>query len=216
MPLPLLIYKQLESIFMDFFQPGLYPNCFDFFFEPSILYLLYLMKSLDPPVLSSEPMVVFPKPHWVLLHLRREEKHAGAEWACSSASRLFPGISLPPALHFHCLQLLIQGGSQLSWRQICFMAVALNEEHFCVHCVLSWPRLMLFCLDFWGKKRLSDCPIAKGHFSAEFYSPRLKVKHVTTKLVYVISRSESAVTPKIRYLIGLWEKQMPRDAIPTI
>lgn len=32
MPLPLLIYKQLESIFMDFFQPGLYPNCFDFFF----------------------------------------------------------------------------------------------------------------------------------------------------------------------------------------
>jgi hypothetical protein len=42
---------------------------------------------------------------------------------------------------------------------------------------------------------------AKGHL--EFYSMRLKVKHVTTKLVSVIPLSESAVTPKIRYLIGL-------------
>lgn len=55
-------------------------------------------------------------------------------------------------------------------------------------------------LGLWETLKLSH---AKGHFSAEFYSMRLKVKHVTTRLVSVIPLSESAVTPKIRHLIGL-------------
>lgn len=81
-------------------------------------------------------------------------------------------------------------------------------------CVLSLTRSPPLCLGFW--KRVPHCHMERDISVLIFISMRLKVKHVTTKLVYVIPLSEPAVMPKVRYLIGLREKQMQKDAIPTI
>lgn len=72
---------------------------------------------------------------------------------------------------------------------------------FCVCCVLSSTRLTPLCLGFW--KRVPNCHMERDISVPIFISMRLKVKHVTTKLVYVIPLSERAVMPKTRYLIGL-------------
>ena len=89
-----------------------------------------------------------------------------------------------------------------------------NAWYFCMCCVLSFTRLTPLCLGFW--KTVPNCHMERDISVLIFISMRLKVKHVTTKLVYVIPLSEPAVMPKTRYLIGLWEKQMQKDAIPTI
>lgn len=98
---------------MDFFQQGLYPNCFGFF-EPFILYLLFLMKSLDLPSAEQRTHGGLSKASLSLVaFIERDKNTQGPPPLALLQLTLVPGIFLPWILHLYCSELLTEGGKQL-------------------------------------------------------------------------------------------------------
>lgn len=207
---------------MEFLQSGSCPNHLGFFFEPSILYLLCLVKSWILLVLSSKPMMVEIF-HQSCCIYGKETKHtercAVIKWATSFPTSFVISQGcfgdLLPLSQFPLLVVHASDGDKAHHEAE--LPHVLEQEsawYFSTCCVLSFTRLTPLCLGFW--KRVPNCHMERDISVLIFISMRLKVKHATTKLVYVIPLSEPTVMPKTRYLIGLWEKQMQKDAIPTI
>lgn len=174
------------------------------------------MKSLDCPCANYWTILVeiFTSPvefmEWANIH--RSCVPIPSFLSCRMPSRSFFGILL--TLSSYCFAVYaLWGEGPMKGRFSLHFSVE-NALHINICCALSLTRLTPLCLGFW--KRVLNCHMWRDISVLIFISMRLKVKHVTTKLVYVIPLSKSAVMPKIRYLIGLWEKQMQKDAIPTI